>query len=73
MIRGTKIVGTRVQLGLSGTEEEVRAAVDAFFETFDPYAFDARMERATYDGKGGLTVLLVRNLKVNPKYRRDYA
>ena len=73
MIRVSRIVGGRVELALSGTEAEVRWAVHDFFEAFDPYAYDSRMTKATYDGKGGLTVLLVRNLDFHPRYRRDYA
>lgn len=66
------IDGPRVMLTLDGEEATVRRAVDAFFEEFDPYAFDARMERAWYSKTGGLRVILSRLLDVKPQYRRDF-
>lgn len=76
MIRVNKQVDGVVHLALSGTEAEVRAAVDAFFETYDSYAYNARMKRASYsvvDGQWFLTVSLVRDVTFKSRYRRDYA
>lgn len=75
MIRGTDTIDGHVRLGLSGREDEVRRAVDAFFQTYEPWAWNSRMERASYRKEGRhwfLTVLLIRSVSVNPKYRRDY-
>lgn len=75
IVRAEYPIDGRVRLELSGPQQDVRAAVDAFFHQYDPWAWNARMVRAEYqieDGKWFTTVLLVRDVSVNPKYRRDY-